>query len=189
MTDPRPALFLDRDGILLEVVRRGTTISSARNWQEFRILAGAAEMVAQARRLGFLAILATNQPDVARGLLSAPLLQEFHQRLLQEIPLDGLEMCCEDGQHRRRKPNPGMLVDAAERWNLDLARSYFLGDRRNDVLAARAAGVQPILLLTEYNCEEATDFPGLLTITRLTDLPELLRSVMDLWGHNPIKET
>ena len=170
------ALFLDRDGILLEVVRRDTTISSARSWSEFRILQGAAEMVAEARQLGFLAILATNQPDVSRGLLSSALLAEFHQRLVQEIPLDGLEVCCEDGGHRRRKPNPGMLLDAADQWNLDLAQSYFLGDRRNDLLAARAAGVRPILLLTDYNRDEATDFPDLLTIARLSELTALLKA-------------
>ena len=146
-------------------------------------------MVAQARSLGFMVILATNQPDVSRGLLSAQLLEQFHRRLVQEIPLDGLEVCCEDGKHRRRKPNPGMLLDAAERWNLDLSKSYFLGDRRTDLLAARGAGVRPILLLTEYNGEECADFPELLTIAQLADLPGLLRSVTVGEGHNPRKET
>ena len=175
MSELRPALFLDRDGILVEVVMRGTTVSSARSWPEFRILAGARQMVDRARKLGYLAILATNQPDVSRGLLSAQLLDEFHRHLLQEIPLDGLEVCCEDGLHRRRKPNPGMLLDAAERWRIDLARSYFLGDRRNDLLAARAAGVRPVLLLRNYNQDETADLPDLLTIAQLSDLPELLR--------------
>ncbi len=133
-------------------------------------------MVLRARELGYLAILATNQPDVSRGLLSAELLDAFHERLQQEIPLDGIEVCVEDGGHRRRKPNPGMLLDAADRWQIDLSRSYFLGDRRSDVLAARAAGVQPILLLTDYNDEEVLDFPDLMAISQLAELATLLPS-------------
>ncbi len=164
---------------------RGETVSSARSWPEFRILPGARRMAEQARELGLLTILATNQPDVARGLLSATLLEDFHQRLAQEVPLDGIEVCCEDGQHRRRKPNPGMLLDAAARWQLDLSGSFFLGDRRNDVLAALAAGVRPILLRTHYNEPESEDLPNLLKIAQLSELPELLRSVMDRTGHNP----
>ncbi len=164
---------------------RGTVVGSARTWPEFRLIPGAGQMVLEARRLGLLTILATNQPDVARGLLSPSLLDDFHRRLQQEIPLDGLEVCCEDGQHRRRKPNPGMILDAAERWNLDLPRSYFLGDRRNDMLAAQAAGVRPILLRTVYNSDECEDFPDLLSIGKLSELAELLKSQTAPRGHNP----
>ena len=185
LSKARPALFLDRDGILLEVVMRGPTVSSARSWAEFRLVAGARQMAEQARQLGWVTILATNQPDVARGLLSASLLAEFHERLAREVPLDGIEVCCEDGEHRRRKPNPGMLLDAAAHANLDLHRSFFLGDRRNDVLAALAAGVQPILLSTAYNEQEAAEFPDLCKIADLQELPALLRSAMDRTGHNP----
>lgn len=133
-------------------------------------------MVAEARSLGLLTILVTNQPDVARGLLSASLLEDFHRKLQRDLALDDLEVCCEDGQHPRRKPNPGMLLDAARRWELDLGGCFFLGDRRTDALAARAAGVRPIVLLTDYNREEVADFPDLLSIERLAELTPLLKS-------------
>ena len=182
MSERRPALFLDRDGILLEVIRRGDVISSARSWEEFRLIAGAAEVVTQARALGFFTVLASNQPDVARGLLGPDLLQEFHDRLLAHIPLDALEVCLEDGLHRRRKPNPGMLLDAAKTWNLDLGRSFFLGDSQKDVLAARAAGVQPVLLRTDYNREASPDCPSLSVIGSLPELLPLLRTKIHMGG-------
>lgn len=179
MSDSRAALFLDRDGILVEVVRRGAVISSARTWEEFQVRAGAAEVLRECAQLGYFTVLVTNQPDVARGLLSPQLLEEFHRELVRQIPLDALEVCPEDGHHPRRKPNPGMLLDAARAWNLDLSRSYMLGDSPKDAAAANAAGVQSILLRTDYN----RDFAGpTLWIDRMEELPALLGTTRSVRG-------
>ncbi|MCW5869103.1 MAG: HAD-IIIA family hydrolase [Candidatus Eremiobacteraeota bacterium] len=186
MSESRPVLFLDRDGILVEVVRRGSVISSARSWEEFCLVAGAAELVSQWRQLGFFTVLVTNQPDVARGFLCPQLLEDFHRELLRQIPLDAVEVCVEDGCHWRRKPNPGMLLDAAANWNLDLSRGILLGDRQSDVLAARAAGVRPVLLSKDYNLQEVAESGELTVIQRLDQLTGLLQSTISSVGHNPL---
>jgi D-glycero-D-manno-heptose 1,7-bisphosphate phosphatase len=146
------ALFVDRDGVLVEVVRRGREISSARSWEEFRPNLAAQEVLSQARQAGYKTVLITNQPDVARGKLSEELLTEFHHRLGELFELDALEVCPHDDTlHPRRKPNPGMILEAAERLQLDLARSFVLGDSAKDVEAGKRAGVRTILIQTDYN--------------------------------------
>lgn len=146
------ALFLDRDGILNEVVRRGEVVSSPRDLDEWHFLEESVQLVETARRLGFLTVVVTNQPDVERGHMSRETLDQLHRLLLTRLPLDHIEVCPSgDNADRRRKPNPGMLLDAAAALDIDLARSFFLGDSHKDVLAGRAAGVATILLRTDYN--------------------------------------
>lgn len=170
----RKALFLDRDGVLTAIVRRGSVISSARSQEEFRLLLEAAPLLSQARQAGYLTVLVTNQPDVARGLLAPELLDDFHRQLQESFELDALEVCAEDGHDNpRRKPNPGMLLDAAARLGIDLSRSYFLGDTGKDVEAGKRAGVKTILLKTDYN-QQAREQADFVVATALDALPILL---------------
>lgn len=147
------AVFFDKDGILNEVVMRGDDISSPRIIEEFRILTGAAEMVSSAGDAGFMRILATNQPDIERGLMTQETLREILSRV-QSLGLDDIEVSY-DGNclDRRSKPNAGMLIDAAAKHSLDLSRCFFVGDTWRDVAAGRAAGVWTVLLRTGYNAE------------------------------------
>ncbi len=151
MASGSPAVFFDKDGILNEVVMRGDDVSSPRTIQEFKLLSGAHEAVQAAKRAGFITIVATNQPDVALGRMTRSTLDH----ILKEISLlgfDGIEVC-EDGTFtdRRCKPNPGMLFDATKTHNLDLSRSFFIGDHGRDIEAGKRAGVQTVLLQTFYN--------------------------------------
>src|SRR5438067_10490615 len=105
------------------------------------------------RDAGFLIVLATNQPAIARGQMSWETLDEMHRILQSTVPLDDIEVC----PHRDsdacacRKPKPGMLVAAAEKLSIDLPASYFIGDTARDVAAAMAAGVTPVLIDWPYN--------------------------------------
>lgn len=152
----RRAVFLDRDGTLNHLVPRPDgALASPRNPSEFKLIEGAAGQVERIRRAGFLAILATNQPDVARGFLDAEVLAAMHAQLMKQAPLDGI-MVCPHGDSDDcscRKPRPGMLVQAAERWQLDLTGSFMVGDSWKDMEAARAAGVKDILINAPYNQE------------------------------------
>ena len=166
----KQALFLDRDGILNEVVIRGDDISSPRTVGEFRLIREGAWLVEQAKELGFLCVVITNQPDISNGLMSPEALEWINQRLL-DLGVEAIE-CCEsaDDSDRRRKPNPGMLFDAAYKLEIDLKRSYFVGDHLRDVQAGKAAGVKTIFLETEYNrsfhgcgdinCRSLTEIPA-----------------------------
>lgn len=146
------AVFFDRDGILNRVIRRETGLSSPRSLQEFQIIEEIQVVVDWAKRHHYLVIVATNQPDVARGLLEEEVLHEMHALLQERFPIDGFEVCMsEDDSDPRRKPNPGMLLHARDVYQLNLQSCFFIGDSRKDVEAGKRAGVRTILFQTEYN--------------------------------------
>lgn len=148
----KKALFLDRDGIINEVVMRDGKPASPRNLNELVLIPEAIELCRTAKNLGFLLILITNQPDVARGLLPRSELKKIHQTISEKIPFDRIEVCTsENDAYFRRKPNPGMLLDSQEALGINLDQSFFLGDSLKDLQAGKKAGVRTILLQTSYN--------------------------------------
>lgn len=150
--DGVPAVFFDRDGILNEIVMRGSVVASPRSVVEFRMKSGAKELIEAVRAAGYLCIVVTNQPDVERGLLAQDELDAMHRVIEHELAPDAIEVCPADStSDRRKKPNPGMIFDAAERLGIDLSRSWIVGDSDKDIGAGRAAGVRTILLATDYN--------------------------------------
>lgn len=146
------ALFLDRDGIINEVVMRDGKPASPRIFEEFSLIPGAIELAKTAKELGFLLVLITNQPDVSRGLLSRKELKKMHEFMQENIPFDRIEVCTSaNDAYIRRKPNPGMLQQSADALNIDLSQSFFLGDSLKDLQAGKRAGAITILLQTDYN--------------------------------------
>ena len=113
------------------------------------------------------------QPGIARGQLSWETLNEMHRRLREIVPLDDIEVCPHtDADHCEcRKPKPGMLLTAADKLSIDLASSYFVGDTRRDLEAARAAGVTPILIDWPYNQDLVVPY-------RVKDLAEAARVIL-----------
>jgi D-glycero-D-manno-heptose 1,7-bisphosphate phosphatase len=151
-TRSRPAVFLDRDGVLNEAFVRDGVPTPPRSLDEFRVLPDAATACSNLKRAGFVLVVVTNQPDVARGTLDAAQVDLMHERLRSFVPLDEICVCVHDDSDACacRKPQPGMLLDAAERLNLDLARSACVGDRWRDVEAARRAGVRAVYVERHY---------------------------------------
>jgi D-glycero-D-manno-heptose 1,7-bisphosphate phosphatase len=156
----RPAVFLDRDGVLNRAfVRAGKPYPPA-TLEEFELLPG---VEAAARRLkgeGFALVVATNQPDVAKGLQRREVVDAMHDRLRRALPLDAIKVCwCVEGPGCGcYKPEPGLLLDAAGELGLDLARSFMVGDRWRDVGAGRRAGCFTILIDRGYD-EPLTETP------------------------------
>lgn len=149
----RPAIFLDRDGVLNRVVERDGKIASPRSVAELMIEPQASEALTRARRAGYALFAVTNQPDVTRGLMSAAALDAIHAALAAALPLDGIAACLHDNvdQCACRKPRPGMLLDLASRHGLDLDRSWMVGDQARDMECGRAAGCTTLLLDRPYN--------------------------------------
>jgi D-glycero-D-manno-heptose 1,7-bisphosphate phosphatase len=147
----KPAVFLDRDGVLVEPV--GQPPYAALRWEDFAIIPGAVEAVQLLHDAGFLTIVITNQPEVRRGNLDPGLLDQFHERLRLIMPLDEVLVCCHDDRDHCdcRKPKPGLILEAARRHGIDLARSYLVGDTDRDLGAAAAAGLTFILVDAPYN--------------------------------------
>jgi D-glycero-D-manno-heptose 1,7-bisphosphate phosphatase len=154
------AVFLDRDGVINRaIVRKGRPYPPS-NVDELEILPGVPEAVRKLQGAGFLLFGATNQPDVARGTQRREVVEAIHARLLAEIPIDRILVCYEDGDDcPRRKPNPGLLLEAAATYAIDLPASYMVGDRWRDVEAGRRAGCRTVFIDLGYD-ERQPDPPA-----------------------------
>lgn len=152
------AVFLDRDGVLNESLLRDNLAFAPLNLEEFKIYDCASAQIQRLKEAGYLCILFTNQPDYARGLLSKETLNEMHRLLRKVVPLDDIYVCPHDDADacECRKPKPGMLLEAAKKWKIDLTRSYTIGDRWRDIDAGRAAQCRTILIQRSYSrCDTA----------------------------------
>ncbi len=151
--DRRRAVFLDRDGILTKSIVRDGRPYAPRTLDEFEIIPEALDVLTALKAGGFLLIVVTNQPDVATGHLSAEALKEMHSRLVEALPIDEIVVCpCLeiDPACTCYKPRPGMLIESASKWQIDLGRSFMVGDRWRDVGAGAAAGCRTIFLDRGY---------------------------------------
>jgi len=142
------AVFLDRDGVLNAALVRDGKPYPPRTIAELRITPGARTALVRLREAGFLLIVVTNQPDLARGTQSREALEEIHAVLRAAMPLDAIYVCDHDGPDacECRKPKPGMLQAAARDFNIDLSASFMVGDRWRDVDAGAQAGCSTVFL-------------------------------------------
>ena len=147
------AIFLDRDGVLNQAVVRDGKPYPPANAAAVRLVDGAPEALALLKQRGFLLLVVTNQPDVARGTQTMEELSAINQVLQDALPLDAILICPHDSADACscRKPKPGLLLTAATRWQLDLPACYMIGDRWRDIDAAAAAAVPAIWIDYEYN--------------------------------------
>jgi D-glycero-D-manno-heptose 1,7-bisphosphate phosphatase len=151
---PRRAVFLDRDGVLIADVDHLVALD------QVRVLPRVPEALARLRAAGWRLIIATNQSVVARGWITEEQLREVHRVLLADLrsegaEIDGVYYCPHHPEgsvaaYRRaclcRKPSPGMLLQAAEEWHLDMAECVIVGDASSDVEAGRCAGCHTVLI-------------------------------------------
>jgi D-glycero-D-manno-heptose 1,7-bisphosphate phosphatase len=148
----RRAVFLDRDGVLNRAIVVKGTPHPPTSLAEFEVLPGAVQACTELREAGFLLIVVTNQPDVARGTQQREVVEAINEALLSEVPLDDIKVCYHDDQDRCfcRKPLPGLLMQAAKEWQIDLSASFMVGDRWKDIETGRKAGCKTILIDCEY---------------------------------------
>src|SRR5262249_20728402 len=147
---------LDRDGTLnVQLIRDGLPYSP-RSLNEFRLFPDVQAGCARLHAAGYLLIVATNQPDVGRGLQARELVEAMHGKLRELVPeIDRIEVCyapggAESPPDPRRKPEPGMLLDAARTLGIDLARSWMVGDRWRDIDCGKRAGVRTVFIDYDY---------------------------------------
>ncbi len=151
---PRPALFLDRDGVLNE--DRGYVS----RWEDFAWIAGARETVAAFNRAGWLVIVVTNQSGVGRGYYTEDAMHALHARMVEDLAAAGgrIDAFYHAPQHPEapveayrhpdpplRKPNPGMILQALADWPIDREASLLIGDKPSDLEAAERAGIRAVL--------------------------------------------
>ena len=176
------AIFLDRDGTLNKYV------GFLRDINEFELLDGVTDALKEINASGYLAVVVTNQPVIARGEVTVPELNEIHNKLETLLGndgayIDGLYYCPHhpdkgfEGEIPElkfecgcRKPKPGMLIKASEDLNIDLKASWMIGDGRNDVEAGRNAGCRTVYIGTDDSVE--SDF-------RADTLKNAVRIILD----------
>jgi D-glycero-D-manno-heptose 1,7-bisphosphate phosphatase len=148
----RRAVFLDRDGVLNESLVRNGKPYPPDTPEELRIIPGTAAALARLKERGFLLIVVTNQPDVSRGAQSRSAVEEMHLHLRSELPLDDVFTCFHDDEDGCdcRKPKPGLVTQAAEKYGIDLGASYLIGDRWRDVDAGSQAGCKTVWIDRGY---------------------------------------
>lgn len=152
------AVFLDRDGTLMEEVNYCGDPANV------KVFDGAGDALRSLKACGFKLIIVTNQSGIGRGFFSEAQYHAVHQELLRQLGndlIDAAYFCGDhpDAQSMRRKPAPGMIIEAQRDHRLNLERSYFVGDKAIDVACGQAAGVRTILVQTGYGKTEATAKP------------------------------
>jgi D-glycero-D-manno-heptose 1,7-bisphosphate phosphatase len=162
MVSGSQAIFLDRDGVLNELVPDSTSAQSESplNVGDVRLVPGVETSLRRLRAAGFALFCVTNQPAAAKGTVPLPQLQAIHDAVLRKlkdagVPLQGSRICYHHPEGsvpelarrcRCRKPAPGMLLELAREFDLDLAASWLVGDTDSDVAAGAAAGCRTVLI-------------------------------------------
>lgn len=146
------AVFLDRDGVLNQTIFRNGKARAPYVKEDFRLFAGVVEGVALLKAHGFLTIIVTNQPDVARGWVSLEAVHMINQMIRQQVQIDDIKICfhTDEDKCQCRKPKPGMLLEATHDWKIDLSNSFMVGDRLSDIEAGKSAGCRSFLIGDGY---------------------------------------
>lgn len=151
----KKAAFLDRDGVINRKAPEGQYVT---RWEEMEFLPGASEAIRRLNNAGFFVIIVTNQRCVAKGLITADELDSMHARMRREFQtagaiIDAIYYCPHDNQPpcRCRKPQPGMLLDAAWTHKVQLGESWMIGDSEHDVQAGQSAGCNTAWVVADEN--------------------------------------
>lgn len=157
----RRAVFLDRDGVINRAIVCEGKPYPPTTVEEFEILPGVEGAIFALRRAGFFIVVVTNQPDVATGKQRREVVDVLHDKLREEGLCDEIKVCYHvdaDGC-ACRKPRAGMLIEAANQWQIDLGLSFMVGDRWRDVAAGKAAGCYTFFIDYKYSeqCPESPD--------------------------------
>ena len=167
-------VFLDRDGVLIRSDIQDGKPFAVLGTDDMDILPGVAQALETLKQTGFRLIGITNQPDVATGKQDKNVVEEMNRRLQETLAIDAFKTCyhVDADNCTCRKPKPGMIIDAAQEWNIDLEQSFMIGDRWRDIDAGRAAGCKTLFIDYGYN-EPAPDNPDFI-VGSLVDAAQVI---------------
>jgi D-glycero-D-manno-heptose 1,7-bisphosphate phosphatase len=152
----RRAVFLDRDGVINKTFVRHGVSHPPDHLGEFEFLPGVVAATQRLAEADWPMVVVTNQPDVARGAQTRERVEEMNRHVLEQLPVLEVLTCYHDNTDHCtcRKPQPGLLLRAAERWRLQPAGSVMVGDRWSDVVAGQQAGCTSVLIVTPHSGRE-----------------------------------
>ena len=156
----RRAIFLDRDGTLNKPFIKNGLPFSPPSFNEFEILPGVKESLLKLKKLNFVCLLITNQPDVSRGKIKKKTVIQMNNFLKREVKLDDIFVCYHDNHNNCecRKPKPGMLIEAKNKHNIDMKQSWIIGDKEVDIDAANAVGIYNTILVRSGHLIDESSF-------------------------------
>lgn len=171
----RPAVFLDRDGVLNEVRLVDGTPHPPERAEDLTLLPGVVEACTTLADAGLPLVVVTNQPDIARGATRWAEVEEINARLAAQLPLTAILVCPHDDADdcACRKPRPGLLERAAEELGIVLEASVMVGDRWRDVEAGARAGCRTVFVDHTYN-EHLRGIPDLVVSSLIEATPWIL---------------
>jgi D-glycero-D-manno-heptose 1,7-bisphosphate phosphatase len=164
----RKAIFLDRDGVLNKAISKNGKPHPPASLAELIIIDGVADALSLLKKNNFLLIVVTNQPDVARGKTEKNVVEKINCALKQTLPIDDFFVCYHDDIDKCdcRKPLPGLILQAAKKYDIDLKTSFMVGDRWKDIAAGTKAGCKTIWIDADYN-ELKPQSPNFITCSLL----------------------
>ena len=174
----KPSIFLDRDGVVVKTHIRAKKPFAVNNINDFVILPGVKEAIKELKRLGFLVIIVTNQPDISKGLIKIATINKMHEMLMSQLALDDIKLCphLSEDKCNCRKPNPGMLLEAAKEYSINLKNSYMIGDRVSDIKAGEKAGCKCIFIDHGYAETESENFEINMIVKSLPEAVNLIKN-------------
>ena len=174
----RSAVFLDRDGVLNKAEVRNGKPYAPRDVESFQLLPDVLSSIKSLHEAGLLLIVVTNQPDVGNGFVSQSIIEKMHNILFESLPIDAIKVCFHSQTDKCfcRKPRPGMLIEASKEWNIDLTKSFMVGDRWNDVATGRSQGCYTIFIDRGYS-ETLKELPD-ATVKSFAEATELIMSII-----------
>ncbi len=148
----RKAFFFDRDGVLNESIVIDGKPYSPSTMEELQIRDGAADIIKYLKARNYIIIVVTNQPDVKRKKTTKKLVENIHKNLRKKLKFHDLYVSYDSSDNSYfRKPKPGMIYSARKKWNINLKKSYIIGDRNKDILAGLNAGIKTIFINNNYS--------------------------------------
>jgi len=146
------AVFVDRDGVLIKALRINNKPHSIKKIEQLEIIKGVARGIKILKK-NFNIIMVTNQPDVYRKKIRKSNVIKINNFLKKKLKLDDIYVCYHDNIHKCscRKPKSGMFLLAKKKWNIDLKKSFLIGDRFSDIIAGKKAGCTNFFINYNYN--------------------------------------
>ncbi|MBV8802268.1 MAG: HAD-IIIA family hydrolase [Gammaproteobacteria bacterium] len=154
----KTAIFLDADGVINKAIIKNGKPAAPISLAELEIPNEVKPALDALKEKGFLLICVTNKPDIERGIMTQTNLDSIVAKIRHDLPLDDIYICYHEGSSCY-KPNPGMLLSAAKKWNIDLEDSYMIGDRWSDIAAGQNAGCKTIWINRKYANEKSPEIP------------------------------
>lgn len=170
----KAAVFFERDGVLNQCETQRQQQQIPLRLEDFKINDEARTLLPLLKEAGFVVIVTTNQPAVSRGQLSRNELDLMHTILRKKLPVDDILVCAyDDPDHPCCKPQPGMFMEAAFKWSLDLDRSFIVSDKWQDAKAAQVAGCTSVMIRSPWIGDDHHDF-------LVADLTSAVKKILQL---------